>query len=284
VVLLEEGNLMWKLPPSTIREACIAVILLCGATHASSTRAAGWVDARVVGPLVCRADFPLAGYEDLLKDLTNLQTDLVRLLGIAPAKEPIELYLLHDKATYASYVGRYLPNVPYRRALYIKSQGPGRVFAYLSRDFEIDVRHECTHALLHASLPVVPLWLDEGLAQYFEVGGPRRTAEHPHFESTRSALRWSSAPKLAVLEGKTDVSEMGQTEYRDSWAWVHFMLEGPVEAHRELNGFLADIQHRTPPGRLSARLAEQVPQLEWQFAEHFRRGNVRDANLTPIAR
>ena len=36
------------------------------------------------------------------------------------------------------------------------------------RQFEADLRHECTHALLHAALPYVPLWLDEGLASLYE--------------------------------------------------------------------------------------------------------------------
>ena len=31
--------------------------------------------------------------------------------------------------------------------------------SYRGKDFETDVRHECTHALLNASLPMVPLWL-----------------------------------------------------------------------------------------------------------------------------
>jgi len=231
---------------------------------------ADWADARIAGPFVCRADFSLAGLEGVLNSFASLQTDLVQLLGVAPAKEPIEIYLFHDRATYTAYLERYVPGVPSRRAVYVKNQGPGRVFAFWSRDVEVDLRHECTHALLHASLPLVPLWLDEGLAQFFEVGAARRAGGHPHMDAIRRNVRWGQVPKLQALESKVAVPEMGRNEYRDSWAWVHFMLLGPPAAQEELKAYLADIQHNTPPGRLSTRLANRLPQLDALYVEHFR--------------
>ena len=59
--------------------------------------------------------------------------------------------------------------MPYRPALFILEGGSPGVYTYRKPDLDIDVRHECTHALLHSALPVVPLWLDEGIAKYFEV-------------------------------------------------------------------------------------------------------------------
>ena len=247
-----------------------ALVLSVLAASAASSEGAGWADARVVGPFVCQADFPLAGVDRFLDELAPLQADLVRILGVSVAREPIQLYFFHDKSTYSRYLSRYLPNVPYRRALYVKSQGQGRVFAYKSADFEVDLRHECTHALLHASLPMVPLWLDEGLATYFEMPADQRPGGHPNLSSIRSSLRWGSPPRLENLERKANLSEMGRTEYRDSWAWVHFMLHGPAEAHEELMAFLADIQAGSPPGLLSARLQQRVPNLLPSFVEHFR--------------
>ena len=259
---------------------CVLVsgcLALAAAAVPHRVEAAGWADSRVLGPFVCRADFALAGSEAYFDGLGSLQSDLVESLGIAPAKEPIEIYLFHDKATYTRYMSRYLPQAPSRRALYVKSQGPGRgrVFAYWSRDFDVDLRHECTHALLHASLPLVPLWLDEGLAQFFEVPSARRAADHPNLNAVRWNLKWSQPPKLEPLENKTEVSEMGRAEYRDSWAWVHFLLLGPAEARSELRAYLADLEHNTPPGRLNDRVAARVPNLQKQFTEHFRKQNRR---------
>ena len=39
-----------------------------------------------------------------------------------------------------------------------------------------DLRHELTHALLHGVLKDVPLWLDEGLAGFFELPPDARRA------------------------------------------------------------------------------------------------------------
>ena len=68
--------------------------------------------------------------------------------------------------------------------------------------------------------------------------------------------------KLAQLEAKRDVSEMNATDYRHAWAWTHFLLHGPPEAHDELVRFLADIHNSTPPGQLSVRLEQRLPGLD----------------------
>ena len=143
-----------------------------------------------------------------------------------------------------AYLKRYVPGVPNRRALYVKGQGAERVFAYWSGDVEIDLRHECTHALLHASLPMVPLWLDEGLAQFFEVSAARRAGGHPHLDAIRWNIGWGLVPKLKQSGKQTRHRQMGRNEYRDSWAWVHFMLLGPTgrsPGAQSLPG-----RHRTP--------------------------------------
>ena len=88
-------------------------------------------------------------------------------------------------------MNQWYPRVPYRRALFVKSGSRGRVFAYEHEDLAVDVRHESTHALLHASLPMVPLWLDEGLAEYFEVAESQRAFDHPHSTALETvSLYW----------------------------------------------------------------------------------------------
>jgi len=191
-------------------------------------------------------------------------------LGLPPAGQWIELYLFHDEATYRKYLRYHFPKVPYRRALYVKNNGPGVVLAYRSRDLAVDLRHECTHALLHAVLPMVPLWLDEGLAEYFEIAPPGRATENPYLSGVRWKARLGMAPSMEGLEKKSSMGDMGRGAYRDAWSWVHFMLHGPTEAHDELRRFLADIRASTPPGLLSERLPRRIPRLEHRWAAHFK--------------
>ena len=253
------------------RLACLISAALLLADPGRYCLAETWTDSRTVGPFNCRADFPLDESEGLFADLNQLQTDLIERLGVRPAGQSIQLYLFRDQRSYRQYLGRYLPHVPYRRALYVNTGDVAMVFAYRSKEFAVDVRHECTHALLHASLPMVPLWLDEGLAEYFEISPAKRAFDNPHISSVRWSTRLGTYTKMEKLERVGDLSRMGGSEYRNAWAWVHFMLHGPTEAHDELVRFLADIQAQTPPGLLSRRLAQRLPDLERRFAQHYRR-------------
>jgi len=228
-----------------------------------------WTDGFYAPPYACRANFALAGRETLFAQLRLLQTDVVQQLGVPAAPEPVELYLFRDKATYSAYLEQRFPEVPFRKALFVKGAGPGMVYAYLNSEFEIDVRHESTHALLHAALPSVPLWLDEGLAEYFEVPPEERTSGNPHMSSVKWGARFGYVPRLASLEILQDLGEMGRAEYRHAWAWVHFMLHGPPEAQQELVRYLADLRHGNPTVLLSERLTARVPDLEKCFRDHF---------------
>ncbi len=230
-----------------------------------------WVDAGTYGPFVCRAEFPLAEIETLLSQLPHIQAELVEALEIPASRERIELFLFRGKATYDRHLARYLPKVTYRRALYVKDKGPGRVYAYRGSHFDADLRHEVTHALLHGALPVVPLWLDEGLAVYFENPPDKRVFDSPQWESVRWALRLGGLRRLENLENKRRVEDMERGDYRSAWAWVHFMLHGPPEARAELVRFFADIQAGRPVGPLSERLRHR-----WQDPLQMLAAHVRD--------
>jgi hypothetical protein len=265
----------------------LAVVLAAGFGGWPPTcAAADWADSRTLGPFICRADFPLQGLEGPLGELVQLQADLARHLGIPRPAEPIEVYLLHDENTYAQYLKRYLPNVPYRRALYLKGDGPGMVFAHRGPQFEVDLRHECTHALLHAVLPEVPLWLDEGLAVYFEVPAQRRPFDNLHLESLRRSVRLGMVPPLEWLESKADFAEITGAEYAYAWGWVHFMLHGSAEGHEELVAYLADMRKGAPPVQLSVRLRRRLDDPAKQLAVHFQtwrrsaRGDTRSGSPT----
>jgi hypothetical protein len=191
-------------------------------------------------------------------------------LQVPATSERIQLLLFHDRNTYKRYLAQQFPNVPLRQALYVRSGGQGTVLAFRSDDLPVDLRHECTHAMLHAVLPMVPLWLDEGLAEYFEVPADDRLTRNPHHSSIKWCMRFGRVPKMPTLEAKQSLDEMGRAEYRDSWAYVHYMLNGPPSARAELVAYLADIRNGTPPGQLSQRLTRLTPDLPGELVEHFK--------------
>jgi hypothetical protein len=229
-----------------------------------------WIDTRQSGNFICQATFPLKEYEPLLAQLQQLQPELVRTLGIAPASEPTYIYLFSNKEAHREYLEQHYPTVPYRPALFVKEGGLAGVYAYRHDALAIDLRHECTHALLHASLPMVPLWLDEGLAKYFEVPAEERAFQHPYFGWLRWEMRLGMIRTVSDLESRQELADMGASEYRYSWAWVHFMLHGPEAAHRTLVDYLADVHRGEIAGNLSERLAVATPNSTERMVQHFK--------------
>lgn len=228
-----------------------------------------WVEAARVSPFIYRADFRLEQRDQLLAELGELRLDLAQLLALPPSAEMVELYLFRDEAAYRSYLDQRFGDLPRRRALYIKAGGPGMVYAFRGDEFAVDLRHETTHALLHGVLAGLPLWLDEGLAEYFEVPRGARVNGNPHLEETRARLRQFGPPPLAALEAIDDVAAMRRETYVDAWAWVHFLQHGPPAARTEFVAYLSDLQQRRSTAPLGVRLRRRLPQLERQFAAHF---------------
>jgi hypothetical protein len=245
----------------------ILILLVCVTVSHSAEH---WIDTRQSGPFICQATFPLKEYEPLFAELQELQPELVRVLGVTPAAEPVYIYLFSDAASHRRYLAEHYPNVPYRPALFVKEGGLAGVYAYRHDSLDNDLRHECTHALLHASLPMVPLWLDEGLAKYFEVPPNQRAFDHPYFGWLRWEMRLGMIRTVSDLEQRRELSEMGASEYRYSWAWVHFMLHGPEAAHSTLVRYLADIGRGEIAGNLSEQLEHAVPNSTEQMVRHFK--------------
>ena len=75
--------------------------------------------------------------------------------------------------------------------------GPGAarvVYTYSSPRLEEDLRHEATHALLRGGYGDLPLWLDEGLAEYFETPADTPDAQHEHLVKIADDLKQAGRP------------------------------------------------------------------------------------------
>ncbi len=228
-----------------------------------------WLDRRKDGPFQTVATFPLAALDDCFGDLGQLERELQRTLAIPPARETVEIFLFSDESSYRAFLTKLYPQAPYRRALYVGRGRHGAVYAHQQDELAIDLRHECTHALLHATLPLVPLWLDEGIAEYFEMPEPQRPFGHPHLTAVRWAARLGTIPPIESLEARQDINDMGPLEYQFAWAWVHFMLHGPIAAHRTLVQYLAEIRAGRSPDSLAKRLNTALPDVNQRIAHHF---------------
>jgi hypothetical protein len=229
-----------------------------------------WVDFRKLGPIFVRAEFRLNRYDALFATIKEQQADISASLALKITDRPIVVSLFANRRSYVEFMSANEPIGGKRRALFVQKGNTGHVYIYRHLSFETDLRHEITHAMLHAVLPFVPLWLDEGLAEYFEVRSEKRASNNAH----QTRMKWSSrlgwTPNLRALEAKDDLSEFTTADYRESWVWVHFMMHGPPEANQLLKRYLRSIQQKKPPGNLSAYLRHMYESPAQKAVEHLK--------------
>ena len=133
-----------------------------------------------------------------------------------------------------------------------------------------DLRHEYTHGLLHSGLKRVPLWLDEGLAEYFEVAGPRPGGlNHDYADRLAEALANGWRPDLKRLENLDDSAQMKRADYQEAWAWVHYMLNSTPEAKGVLVSYLSELRTNQQPKMISRRLQAVLPEYDSGFVSYL---------------
>lgn len=250
---------------------CRWLVVLALQPDAGRANGDDWVVDEQRDNIELRSEFPLdtANLDGAFVTIQNLEQDLQTLLRLPPGSGVIEINLFRTKSSYQSYLTPRVPEGVSRQALFVSGVDRGRVYVYRHWGYETDLRHECTHALLHNSLPFVPMWLDEGLAEYFEVPAAQRAQHHPHLGELRRRMLIGWNPDLKTLESKTALREMDAADYRESWAWVHFMLHGPIEVRQILADYLYDVEQGHPAGLLGVRL-QQLPNLDDQLVRHLR--------------
>lgn len=257
---------------SRIAWKIVCVVLAWTTPILSLSQAFGgeWADEFSAGNFVFRSEFPLKDVQDLLNEIADLHTDLEDTLGVTCSDREIQVHLFRGRMTYHRYLSVRVPQGARRQAFYMPSPDVGRVYAYRHRGLEIDVRHETTHALLRNALPFVPLWLDEGLAEYFEVPAAQRQQGDGHLGELRLAMRLGWKPDLKRLEAKRGFLEMGPREYRDSWGIIHYLLHGPPEAKQVFLDYVHEIESGGVPGHLSEKLETSIPDYEQQIVRHLK--------------
>jgi hypothetical protein len=220
--------------------------------------------------LLVQSDFQLPRDHPLIRDLEQLRDDVAGALDLPVQKNQVIVYLYKDEETYRKYIQEAIPGLPDRRAYFVGTSHDLAVYTYWGDRIQEDLRHEYTHGLLHASLKHVPLWLDEGLAEYFEVvtNEPERV-NHDYARRLVEKTESGWQPEIERLERIEKFAEMRLPEYQEAWAWVHFMLHSTPAARQALVSYMADLRDEKSPTRISVRLRQTAPEFNAQFAEHL---------------
>ena len=230
-----------------------------------------WTSTKIVGPFVCWGDFDLTEVESSLASLAEVHQSLQANLNLPPVQEWIEVYIFESDASWRAFLRENYPKVPYRRAMFIKKKGQRcQLFLCRTPQFEVDIRHEGTHALLDASVPGLPDWLHEGLAEYHEVEPGNRLTGAEWFEKTQWNAKFGVSRKLTSLEKISAGLAMKPVDYRDSWAWANFLLNGPPEVRGVLAETIADYAKKGTSTPVSTRVKTKLKNPDGALREFYR--------------
>ena len=223
------------------------------------------------GQLVFHGDAPLEGHRRLLDELAGQRTVIADRLALPMVDSPVHVYLYANEATYRREMEARFPNFAGRRAIFVEDGRQLAVYAHWSEQVAHDLRHEVAHGHLHAAAAHLPLWLDEGLAEFFEVGAARRGLNQPHVDYLLGQLDAGGwRPDLKRLESLTSAADMTRLDYAEAWLWVHFLLESEGNKAAVLTDYLAELQITGAPTPLSAHLAHRLADPNAALIEHLR--------------
>ena len=225
-----------------------------------------------VSQFIFLSDVELRRDHPLFKDLEQLREQVYRELRLPPSNTEVFVYLFEDQARYEDFIHKKRPDLPMRRAYFMAQ--PRRlggaedlvVYTYLGDRLHQDLRHELTHAMLHCVLKHVPIWLDEGLAEYFELPSNSQGINVKHVEALRDPSVRFDLDRLERLE---EVHQMSPAEYRESWAWVHLALRSSPQAKQALLSYLQELRTNPRPGPLRPRLASAFAAPEAAVQTHL---------------
>jgi hypothetical protein len=225
-----------------------------------------------VGQFVFLSDFEIQRNLPLFKELAQMREQINKELRLPSSDREVYVYLFEDQERYERFMQAKHPDLPKRRAFFLAQ--PRRlggvedllVFTYWGQRIHQDLRHELTHAMLHSVLKDVPLWLDEGLAEYYETPPVWNGTNAAHVDSL---LQGSMSLGLERLERLQDVQQMAPGEYREAWAWVHLLLHSSPRAKQVLVAYLQELRSSAQPGPLYPRLAGVFLSPEQALREHL---------------
>ncbi len=255
------------------RFTLLYALLLCLPSRAECQETSRWLIQQQRGSLTVYSEFPV-DLDHIEAQLQSVSDQLQNQLGIEGSDQAIELVLFRSQSNYHKYLAEKLPEALERRAVFFRNDDVSQIYVWNSRWLMVDLRHEITHVRLHQHLPFLPLWIDEGLAEYFETNADEHGAS-----SRREAVLWKSRlgfpPRLEHLEQLNAATVMQGDDYRNSWAWISFLLHHNTATRDLLRSYLEEIHSGGVPGPFSSYAAEQITGFSGLANSYFRKMHFR---------
>jgi tetratricopeptide (TPR) repeat protein len=239
------------------------------------------------------------------EDLERLRDALAQLSPGIGLNSPVPTYIFvfKDKAAFQPYQKTYNGQPLFSSGYFLSRQLANYVAVDADQHGEerAIIYHEYLHYAMRNNYSSLPLWLHEGLAEYystFEVGKNEALVGLP----IREHVLWLRQHPLiplttlfAVDEHSPEYNESSRRGgfYAESWALVHYLVSGSPERHRQAAEYLRLAQSGALPDRVFAQafgadraaLERELSAYVKKYLFDFTRVPIRpEANLAMEAR
>ncbi|MGE0126637.1 MAG: tetratricopeptide repeat protein [Blastocatellales bacterium] len=156
------------------------------------------------------------------------------------APVPTKVYLFRSHGSFRPFKPKYKGKIRNDANGYFFGAGDHSFIALTTeagggRGYEV-IFHEYQHFILSANMPHAPLWLDEGLAEYYSTFDPRSEGRdvllggvvHRHVQSLRKAVLMPLEKLFSIDPKSREYSQANKAGlfYAQSWALSHYLMQG----------------------------------------------------------
>jgi hypothetical protein len=252
-----------------------------GLSVARATAATSWPHEVQWGRFHFHGDRPLGEAKQWAEHLEELAGRMEKELELVGADEPIAVMVLANQQILDRYLKRYFPEVGGRRSIFLRHQDRSQVFVCRHPGLVEDLRHEVCHALLHLSIPNLPVWIDEGIAEYYEVQESSEALHPVHGSRIAWLVRLGHAPSLKAMERDSFDPGSSSGSYGDAWGWIHFLMTHSEASRRVLVDHLAAMHAGNDRSTLHQRLEQSLGNPRLEFLRHYQAAVAKESN--PVA-
>ena len=231
---------------------------------------------RSLGEFTIIATDPVGRNDRIYRQAAATVSHVCDTLQLPEPTDKLEIRCFASNRDYNRWVKRYYPDFAALDSCYIHHGRRHVVLTYDRPDLDRVLRHEVTHFILHSSIPQIPRWLDEGIAQYFELECSSPWRRSRRLAELREYLRsHRDGPDSSSLANAYELEDFGGPEYLQAWGWCCFMMDySPRMRHRLLEA-LSLMQ--LGPGASEIATASMLDQmhsdqtLRQQFRDYYLR-------------
>jgi tetratricopeptide (TPR) repeat protein len=271
--------LSWRRHPCLWATLCLAL-----ASSAGAARSDEWVEVKSPN-FVVLSDAGVRTAKSVAREFERIRAVFEAALpGMRLSPEPVTIYAVNNGASLERLLPEYGgPSEARPPGLF--RPGFGRNDILLRTDSRGEHRysllyHEYFHLLTRLNLPGIPVWLDEGLAEFWAhtiVRGDRAELGLPSEARLAPLRREPPIPLATLLTAGYDSPYYREPDkralfYAQSWALTHyFMLDGRGAHRRDLAAYLDALRRGAAPASAAERAFGDLVELERRLGTYVSR-------------